>query len=264
MVGTRACPGCGAEAADGAHFCHACGFSLRAPETCPACQTGVPAEASFCPGCGARLVGRRPESGAVEPSPEVAPSADVSAEARAQLDAAAQAARARSGGSNVLGNVLLFFGLLAVVLVGIRELNQGKAKEISPFEGGPAPSAAAPAPAADGSRSIAGTVRLPEGASPPAGATLFIVARIQGSAERGPPLAVKRVQAPSFPFRFVLGPGDVMLPDMPFDGPFDVSARLDADGNAMTKGPDDWATAAPAKAEVGAADLALELAPRTP
>ena len=79
---------------------------------------------------------------------------------------------------------------------------------------------------------ISGEVRLAGDA--PAGATLFVIARPKG-ARGGPPLAVLRVTAPSFPFAFELSQANVMIPSMRFAGEMDVTARLDGDGNAMTR-----------------------------
>jgi cytochrome c-type biogenesis protein CcmH len=94
-------------------------------------------------------------------------------------------------------------------------------------------------PGASDSSPVSGTVTLAPGLEHkvPAGAILFIVARnAQGA---GPPLAVKRIESPHFPLDFSLGPDDRMIKQMPFVGPLQLSARLDADGNAMTRAPGD-------------------------
>ncbi len=65
---------------------------------------------------------------------------------------------------------------------------------------------------------------------------LFLIARTQPS---GPPLAVLRVSAPRFPHAFEIGQQNVMIPTLRFEGAIRLSARLDADGNAMTKQPGD-------------------------
>ncbi len=100
---------------------------------------------------------------------------------------------------------------------------------------GQAPQETPKAPAGPG---IGGTVRLdPRHAAQAGGkAILYIVARPAG-AGGGPPLAVKRIAAPAFPVSFSLGPGDVMMPGMAFDGPLDLSARLDRDGDPLTREP---------------------------
>ncbi len=78
-----------------------------------------------------------------------------------------------------------------------------------------------------GRASLAESVGAAEG-------TLFIIARLQG-ATGGPPLAVLRVPNPVFPVDFEIGPDQVMIPSMKFEGLIDLGARLDADGDAMTR-----------------------------
>ncbi|MDP9243390.1 MAG: zinc-ribbon domain-containing protein, partial [Actinomycetota bacterium] len=46
----RICPACGAENAEGARFCSACGTALG--RTCPSCGAEVADDARFCPSCG--------------------------------------------------------------------------------------------------------------------------------------------------------------------------------------------------------------------
>jgi hypothetical protein len=96
----------------------------------------------------------------------------------------------------------------------------------------------APALAAESGEPIRGTLRLApelEGAQP-SGSVLFLIAR---TAEAGPPLAVKRIEAPRFPLDFEIGPADRMLASVPFAGAVRLSARLDADGNATSRTPGD-------------------------
>lgn len=68
------------------------------------------------------------------------------------------------------------------------------------------------------------------------GGVLFVIARA-GAA--GPPLAVQRVPSPSFPLRFSIGPENRMIRTMPFAGELRLTARLDADGDATSRGPGD-------------------------
>jgi cytochrome c-type biogenesis protein CcmH len=89
-----------------------------------------------------------------------------------------------------------------------------------------------------GGAPIRGTIELGPGASAPENAILFVIARRRG-ATSGPPVAVVRVTAPEFPQVFQIGPGDVMIPGMAFAGELSLSARLDSDGNVMTKLPGD-------------------------
>lgn len=60
-TGQRLCPGCGAQAGEGARFCRSCGAPLGAParpSDCPACGRRLADDARFCSGCGARVEGR--------------------------------------------------------------------------------------------------------------------------------------------------------------------------------------------------------------
>jgi cytochrome c-type biogenesis protein CcmH len=103
---------------------------------------------------------------------------------------------------------------------------------------------------------IRGTVSLaPELASRvPAGAVLFLIAR---HGESGPPLAVQRIPDARLPFQFSIGPGDRMIQQMPFEGPLRLSARLDADGNAMTRLAGDLQGAAPGEHTPGDDGVAI-------
>ncbi len=89
---------------------------------------------------------------------------------------------------------------------------------------------------------IRGRVELAAGleGAAPADALLFVIARRHGQVG-GPPLAVVRVERPSFPVEFEIGQAQVMIPSMRFEGEIALSARLDGDGNAMTKLPGDLA-----------------------
>jgi len=103
----------------------------------------------------------------------------------------------------------------------------------NPHEGLPEPGARAAAPAGGG---VAGTVEL-DGVTPAAGAIVFVTVRPAG-AVGGPPIAARRLPATSFPLPFEVGPGDSMmgqsLPDR-----MRVEARVDGDGDPMTRDPAD-------------------------
>lgn len=94
-------------------------------------------------------------------------------------------------------------------------------------------------------------------AAQPAGAVLFLIAR--GEAP-GPPLAVKRIEAPRFPLAFEIGPDDRMIKTRPFAGPLQLSARLDTDGNAMTRAATDLSSAPAPPALPGTTAVELVLA----
>jgi hypothetical protein len=85
---------------------------------------------------------------------------------------------------------------------------------------------------------------------------LFVIARGSGG---GPPLAVKRLPVGPFPLEFEIGPADVMMAGRPFAGPITLTARVDRDGNPLTRDPDDPTAELPAPIEPGAADVELRL-----
>ena len=69
------------------------------------------------------------------------------------------------------------------------------------------------------------------------GATLFLFARAPG-VDRGPPLWVKKLPVTSFPMEFRIGPGNAMMGGAT-PAEVVISARIDADGNAMTRSEND-------------------------
>lgn len=175
--------------------------------------------------------------------------------------------------SSVGTNMLVFVAVLALLVVGIYVANKGKPPEATMFGGGaPAPAeparpsteggagsdAPAAAPAAAEGAPVSGVIRLADSEQLVPGAVLFITARSSAMGGKGPPLAVERVMRPSFPYEFELGAGDRMIKEMPWQGPLDISARLDSDGNAMTKGPGDL-TSGPGATNVGLGRSDLEL-----
>ncbi|MEE3326404.1 MAG: hypothetical protein VX252_03655 [Myxococcota bacterium] len=134
--------------------------------------------------------------------------------------------------------------------------------------GAPAPMGMPPSPTAGASTAstpstpsaaaVRGEVHLSEGTTPVPGSVLFVIARRRG-AQGGPPLAVMRIGDPVFPQVFELGQDQVMIPGLRFEGPLAITARLDADGNAMTRDPSDPATASGYPADPGQADILLRL-----
>lgn len=105
---------------------------------------------------------------------------------------------------------------------------------------------------------IAGRIALAEGASPAGGGVLFVIARAPGG---GPPLAVKRLPPGPFPLPFVLGPDDVMIPGRRFSGPITLTARLDADGDPLTRADHDLVAELDGPVQPGARGLELILHP---
>jgi hypothetical protein len=114
------------------------------------------------------------------------------------------------------------------------------------------------APRQDPAQPIQGTVEIaPEFADRiPEGATLFVIVR---TGDTGPPLAVKRIESPSFPLEFTVGPADRMIQARPFQGPLQLTARLDADGNALTRNPGDIQGRYPDPIDPGAESLRFSL-----
>jgi hypothetical protein len=127
----------------------------------------------------------------------------------------------------------------------------------------PAPRTAAPAAAqeaANPAASIRGRVEVGaelSGQLPPA-ATLFVIARRAG-ATAGPPLAVRRIASASLPLDFEIGPQHAMIQGMPFVGDIQLTARLDGDGDAMTRLAGDLSGSAEAPVEPGTRGVRIVL-----
>lgn len=93
-------------------------------------------------------------------------------------------------------------------------------------------------PAIDGAAAGAGGVTVTLDLDPSAAGktgVLFVMARNPAG---GPPYAVKRFASPSFPLTFALTSADSMMGQQ-LPESFRLEARLDSDGNAMTKAPTD-------------------------
>jgi cytochrome c-type biogenesis protein CcmH len=103
---------------------------------------------------------------------------------------------------------------------------------------------------------ISGTVRLADGVEPGAG-ILFVIARRGEGA--GPPLAVRKLDASRFPVEFSIGASDVMIPGLRFEGDIVLTARLDRDGNPMTRDPADLSGALPDRVQPGATGVEIVL-----
>lgn len=166
--------------------------------------------------------------------------------------AALNAERRKGRGVGLGTNVLFFVSILIAFVVFMYALNRGAPKSVSPFAGGPAPTMGAGGeseanPGASGEAKVSGTVVVAAelAATMSTEGTLFLILRSSGMPAVGPPLAVKRYSKPQFPLQFEIGTADVMMAGMPLDGPFDLTVRLDRDGNAMSKDPNDLTTADP-------------------
>ena len=90
---------------------------------------------------------------------------------------------------------------------------------------------------------FSGLVKLGDGLKPEdvkATDVLFVMAReSQGNGKAGRLVAVQRHGKIEFPVRYEMSQKNVMVPGIPFTGPFIVMARLDKDGNPMTRGKED-------------------------
>jgi len=96
--------------------------------------------------------------------------------------------------------------------------------------------AQSPGPAAGGP-SVHVTLTLDRSAKSSPNAVLFVIARGAGETA-GPPAAVKRIMAPTFPLEIDLTAADSMM-GQPLPATIRIEARLDSDGDAMTKNPSD-------------------------
>lgn len=138
----------------------------------------------------------------------------------------------------------------------------------APAEGAPAEGAAsapadaaasAPAEGAPGAAGgkISGKIVLGEGVKAPKDGAIFVIARNAGS-KGGPPVAVTKLTPGATGLTYTIGPENVMMGG-PFKGPYDITARWDQDGNAMSKQPGDLSGAAKAPASAGgSADIVLD------
>jgi hypothetical protein len=141
---------------------------------------------------------------------------------------------------------------------GAEQAQSGPPEMPPPPPGRGAPPLAAESGAGDDAPPVQGTVSLaPELAGrAPEGAVLFLIARRGGA---GPPVAVERIAAPSFPLDFSLGPEDRMIQTLPFAGELQISARLDADGNALSRQPGDLEGRSAGAVAPGATGVAVVL-----
>lgn len=148
-----------------------------------------------------------------------------------------------------------------------RELLANVFEQISSASESPAAADAAPAEPPDikaaqsapgSSASAVVVVELPRGLSVPAGAMLFVIAREAGF-ETGPPIAVKRVPAVNFPITVTLSEKDSMAGES-LPGLIRIDARVDSDGDPMTRDPKD-PVASEDNVRPGAGQVLLVLTP---
>jgi cytochrome c-type biogenesis protein CcmH len=131
----------------------------------------------------------------------------------------------------------VFKKLLDIMPAGTERNEVAKVLAEIPAAGAPKkPPGTAAAASASSSAKITGKITIDSRmqANGNSSATLFIIARRSGAAA-GPPLAVQKIDKPAFPLAYSLGQENVMMQGTAFAGKINISARLDKDGNAMTR-----------------------------
>ena len=109
---------------------------------------------------------------------------------------------------------------------------------------------------------VAGIIELDPGLidSVKPGSSLYIMVRQAGARM---PLAAKRIPvgegAKMFPFKFLVTPADVMMKGTVLTGQVTVDARIDQDGDAISKQPGDITGQTPAPVTVGDKDVKFTL-----
>ncbi len=118
-----------------------------------------------------------------------------------------------------------------------------------------------PAAASPG-QTISGTItidpKLKSNVDP--NAALFIIAR-PAAGQGGPPLAVKKIDKPTFPLNYSLNQENVMMQGSPFAGKINITVRLDKDGNPTSRGAGDMTgeyKKNPAEVGVKNADIVID------
>ncbi len=108
-----------------------------------------------------------------------------------------------------------------------------------------------------------GSISLGSGISAQTAAsrTLFIIARptVNGQPTGGPPLAVQKIEAPVFPMVFSLTNANNIVGEDFYDGDLVLFSRLDADGKAGPKQPDDLESSVIINAKTGQRQVQITL-----
>lgn len=113
----------------------------------------------------------------------------------------------------------------------------GSAPAHPPVAAAPAPAAAAAPAAGPGDLQIVLELDPSLQGKIAPGTPIFVSVRPAG-VKAGPPAAAKRLAVSSFPLTLAIGAGDTMM-GQPLPVPAYVEARIDRDGNAMTRDPSD-------------------------
>ena len=75
-------------------------------------------------------------------------------------------------------------------------------------------------------------------------------------------MAVRKLPPGPFPISFELGPQDAMMPGRPLTGPARILARLDTDGDPMTRDPGDLVGEVPDPVQVPSDSVTIVLRPQ--
>jgi tetratricopeptide (TPR) repeat protein len=134
---------------------------------------------------------------------------------------------------------------LADVLVKMRQTAKNQPAQTSelppnhpPIEAPGSAASTAPAPAqTSDAAAIHVTLALAPGMTPPAQGIIYVIARPAG-VSAGPPAAVKRLPLSTFPLTFDVSSADSMM-GQPLPPKIHLEARIDSDGDAMTRDPKD-------------------------
>jgi hypothetical protein len=130
--------------------------------------------------------------------------------------------------------------ILAYVTSGPLRKKPGTEPQVgTPLQAPLKPMAAATAQSATENERVYVTGTINVAASLPSTITKRVLFLIVRSPAGGPPVAVKRVESPTFPLTFALSPANNMVGTDFFEGNLVLVARLDADGGAGPKTPDD-------------------------
>jgi hypothetical protein len=112
-------------------------------------------------------------------------------------------------------------------------------------------------PAQSGPAKVAGELALAEGSTAPPGSTLFVIAR-RTATPQGPPVAALRLPPSAVPGAFSMDESNIMMGG-PWPDQVWLQARLDADGNAMTRSDEDVSSPVIGPVLTGTTDVVLTL-----
>lgn len=163
---------------------------------------------------------------------------------------------------------VIFAGGLVALLAGCQDSAQETPRIHSPAQA----SAPSSSPSSvGGALPLSGTIALDPSLGKDAVRSediLFIMARkSQDGGRAGQLIAVKKLTGLSFdalPAQFEIGPENTMMQGVPFEGPFVVYARLDRDGDPMTKTDEDLYASVPSAVSNGAQNLQMTLTKGSP